>query len=526
MAKVTNIESRVVQTTSAWEAVIGEGAAPNAERRSLDLNSYSDGGAKYEATTRSVMNGKRGAQKGSQTSRSANFGYNIDNTLDNVAPQVAAFMFSAPYEQATTRSIINGAVGVEAATMAQMATGTTVQVEPKAAAKFSAQDIVKLEDGTNDTSAQIVSAVDATTGVITVVPVQGGKALVAPLSVTAHASLRRVGIVLSGTSTVYMTADSQRVILEASSAAFAMANLNIGQWIFVGNDAKTQGTGNNQPFFGRIIGVSPNSLQLDTTTLAISSNKDQLDSREVYFPTMIVDGDTKMSSEHSRYLGVNSDGKHMRENTRGCIPNELTFNAKERSFVSLDLTYMATDVDYLELTDSENAQYGSNVISPPATDVLNTSTDIVRQRMTVPKVGQSNTASIHSFVTESTIQIKNNLTELTANGSLGNIGASAGEFSVTGTVNTYFTSLAAMNAVRCNCTVALDWTFARKHQGLVIDIPALTLGAESVTVEKNNSIRINLTQSAFESNDFGYTMSYNMFHYLPASASPTDACDC
>lgn len=523
MAKqVTNIESSVTQSASAWEAEIGVAAAPTAEWQILDLTSYSDGGAKFEATARSVMDGTRRAKKGAQTSKSATFGYNIESTITNTQAQIAAFMCNVPQEQPTSRSIINGAPvdGLVTFLPTTVAAGV-ITTKSNVLTKLTQADIVIVDDGYNDTQAQVVLTVDAAAGKLTCAPASGKAALVLGAQPKATAALRRVGMIVSGNSNLYSSDDGQSVVLESSAPTFGNKGLTVGQWVYLGDDS-TKATN----FFARISAITANALYFDTTTKVVPTAKAAAQDRELYFGTFITDGNTKLSSTHTRYLGVNSAGKHMRETSSGCMPNELTLNAKERSLITMDLSYMAMDATYDALSAEDNAVYVANSLTAPNTDAVNMSTDVVRQRLSVVNAARANTASIHSFVKESTVQIKNNLTELTANGFLGNVGASLGEFTCTGTVNTYFADLAAMDAVRCNCTVSMDWTFARKNQGFVLDIPALSLGAESVSVEKNNSIMLNLTQSAFESNKFGYTLSYTLFHYLPSSASPTIACDC
>ena len=125
------------------------------------------------------------------------------------------------------------------------------------------------------------------------------------------------------------------------------------------------------------------------------------------------------------------------------------------------------------------------------------------------------------------MNVNNNLTLDDAQGVLGAIGASAGDFTATGSMQVYLVSSKIREAIRCNCTAALDIICARKNAGYVLDIPALTLSNGSINVEKGQSVTIDLEQSAFESAR-GYTVSYTSFHYIPNVAMPkgSTGCDC
>lgn len=513
------INSNVTFTAYAWEQVQGL-EPPVGDYRTLDLNTYSDAGASYENTTRAVMTGDRQLLKGAQTSKEASFGYNIDNTILNTLPQVAAFMFNKPKEQPNTRSIVAGSVFNPSYGGTITSFDGSVIVVSAGGAVFKAGDLVVIEDGINNRVPLQVSAATATE--INVTKLNADDAI-APLGTVADRRVTKVGFIAGGAVTLASTAASATLTLAAGS--WLDQGIVAGEWIFVGGDDAASRFAATDAFYARVSAVTATVLTLDNTTRALPSN-DTCAALQVFVGTMCVNGKTMATATHSRYLGVDPDGKHMREVMTGCMANEMAINTNEKSFVTQDFTYIAMDALYPLLTDVEEAAILARTLPPVNSEVINTSTDVVRQRMAVYKVASMNTAEIHSFVQELNLSVTNNLTEDTAQGHIGNVGTTAGDFTVTGTATLYFNSTAALNAIRCNCTVGLDMIFARKNSGLVIDMPELSLSGDGVQVEKGSSIKLALDQNAFK-NRFGFTMSYTAFHYLPDVAMPSQGtCDC
>ena len=515
----TRLNSNDTSTAMAWEQVVGV-APTTGDYRALDLNSYSDAGASYENTARSVMDGDRQLLKGAQTSKTAAFGYNIDNTILNTAPQVAAFMWKAPREQANTRSIVAlspfSAV-VPATVTAWSGAAFTVS---GSGTNFSAGDIIVCEDMVNNRFPLVVSAATATT--VTAAPVTGGTAPVA-LGTRPDARLVKVGKVCPVAVTLAATAANATLTL-ASGTWAALGLFGVGDWIFVGGDDAANRFTATDPFYARVSAINGLILTLDTTTRAIVG--DTCSALHVYLATQCTNGKTLASMTHNRYLGLDPDNKHMREVITGCMANEMSINSTEKALVTQDFSFIAMDAEYPLLDDVENTALQARIIPPPTTDAINTSTDVVRQRMSVLKIAQMNTAEIHSFVQELNVSVTNNLSEDTAMGHVGNVGATAGDFGVTGNATLYFNSTAALNAIKCNCTVGLDMIYARKNAGIIVDIPELTLSGDGIQVEKGASIKLALDQNAFKSR-FGYTMNYVIFHYLPNAAMPAQtACNC
>jgi hypothetical protein len=128
--------------------------------------------------------------------------------------------------------------------------------------------------------------------------------------------------------------------------------------------------------------------------------------------------------------------------------------------------------------------------------------------------------ALFGYLTEATITLNNNAAPVKAVGVLGAFDISVGNIDIGGSVTAYFTTTAAVSAVRANADVTLDAIIARANAGMVYDIPLLTLGNGRITVEKDQAITVPLDMLGAES-AAGYTFGITTFPYLPNGAMPT-----
>lgn len=517
----TRIESRTTRTDVAVETALGElPVAPH--WKTVDLNSYSDAQVEITNTARSVMTSGRGVREGTPTDLTAGFGYNIDNTGDNVLPQICAFMFSVPKERAS-RSVLAGAPKITLPTLTITAI-TADSVTLSAAPPFAVNDIVVSVDGVNNRAAQVVTAVAGNK--LTLAPIAvGAAALTVPAAIPSDARVIKVGVRAAVQSTLTGAAD--KVTLQIDAATITALNVESGEWIFVGGDSVGTRFASTEPFYARVSVVEATTLTFDATTRPVPLAPETAATLDVYLGTHVKDGEDSISFTYSRYLGKDGDNKNMRESFRGSMASEMALNMEAKSLVTCDFTYMCMDGEMVSLDDAaHNALYADTVEADDGSGI-STVTDVYRQRLVIPKLGVVNPAAIHAFVKTLTMNVQNNLTLDDAQGVLGAIGASAGDFVATGSMQVYLVSSQIREAMRCNCTAALDIICARKNAGFVLDVPALKLSNGSINIEKGQSVTIDLDKSAFESSR-GYTMSYTNFHYIPAAAMPegSTGCDC
>lgn len=519
---ISKIDSRGVYTLVAPEASLGVFPV-GATWRKLDLNSYSDAGSSYESTPREVMDGARQARKGKQSSKTVNFGYNIDITKSNTLAQVASFLYNKPKEKFTTRSAVAGSPLTTVVTNAILSmTSTTITAASTLVPSLVAGDIIILEDGVNDRIALTVTSVLA--AVVTFGYLKAGQVFKVHTNV-ANARIVKVGV-KAAAADMKLATTATTATLTTTAADFTTWGLTKGEWIFVGGDETATKFASTPPFYARISDITAKVLTFDTTTSPAVADVGTGVSLAIFYGTFIFNGDTRTSYTHARHLGKDDAGKTLVETFTGCVPNELSLNLSEASYAQLDLAYMAKDHAPTALdTATFNTTYAT-VKEPPEEDAFHTSSDFFRQRLAVQGVNL-NPAAITSFVQEASLSITNNLSEDTAQGFLGAFDFSVGNFGLTGSMTAYFVGLEAVNAIRCNCTVGMDLILASKNSGIVVDMPSFTLGG-NLEVEANASIKIALEQAAFRSSTYGYMLGWTSFPYLPASAMPlgSDACDC
>ena len=139
--------------------------------------------------------------------------------------------------------------------------------------------------------------------------------------------------------------------------------------------------------------------------------------------------------------------------------------------------------------------------------------------MSVVDPSTSSPSNLFGYVSEATISINNNVTPSKAIGILGAFDTTAGNFEVSGSITAYFTTVAAVRAVRLNYDVGLSIISAAKNAGFVFDIPLLGLGGGRLNVEKDSPITVPMEPSGAE-NQNGYTLMHVSFAYLPTIAMP------
>lgn len=140
----------------------------------------------------------------------------------------------------------------------------------------------------------------------------------------------------------------------------------------------------------------------------------------------------------------------------------------------------------------------------PQFDVYNTSSDIGRLGRGVDAVD----AAGLNFVLESTIEINNNLRRQPAVGVFGASGIGVGEFSVTGTLSTYFDNDEILQIILDNEETTLDLiTQGGDGRSMVFDLPRIKFSGGAPDVAgKNQDVTIPGVYQAILS-DLGYTMS-------------------
>jgi len=475
----------------------------------LEPNSYNDFGGELSTVARAPINASRQRKKGTITDLDASGGFNTDVTQNNLTRLLQGFFFADAREKASTAPFNGSAVAI---------TGVTAVDDTYAAASglgvFGAGDLV-LASGFGVTANNGLCVVTSAsgTGVVT------SKALTDEASPPATAKLQVVGFEFpSGDAEI--VASASRIALESTTTDLTTLGLTVGEWVFIGGDATGNKFATNAPGYGRVKSIAADAIEFSDTTFAATTDAGTGKSIRIFFGTVLRnEKDPSLIKRRSynleRQLGDDGDGTQS-EYLLGAIPNEFTLNVPQADKLNADLSFVA--MDNVQRSGADGLKAGTRIVAP-GEDAFNTSSDIYRLRMNVVDPSNLNNTALFGYVSEMNVAVNNNVSPSKAIGVLGAFDATAGDFEVSGSLTAYFTTVAAVQAVRNNSDVALNIIAAQRNAGVVFDIPLLALGGGRINVEKDAPITVPLDSSGAE-NAAGYTMLATFLPYVPNVGMP------
>lgn len=472
----------------------------------LEPNSYSDFGGELSMVARSPIDPTRQRKKGTITDLDASGGFNTDVTQNNLIRLMQGFCFADAREQPTTAPLNLSKLAL---------TGVTGSSKQYKAASglgiFAAGDILYARGFAFPTNNGIKTVSASAAGTVTV-----NESVVDEGATTG--SLTRVGIKFAlGDVTLTYAAG----VLTVATTARAVNNIGLipGQWVFLGGDSASANLGNNVGY-ARVSSIAANRLVFDQTTFTPVSDDGADTSLEMYIGTVVRNEDSALlikrrSFQLERTLGNDGAGIQS-EYLIGAVANELTINIPTGDKMNADLTFVACD--NIQRSGIDGLKPGTRV-SALGEEAFNTSSDVYRQRVVIIDPANPSPNALFGYVSDSTIEVNNNVTPNKAVGVLGAFDTSAGNFEVGGSVTAYFTKVAAVQAVRRNADVGFYTIMARNNAGMIFDTPLLSLGGGRLNVEADNPITIPLDTNAAQSK-FGHTLLTEFFHYIPTVAMP------
>lgn len=306
--------------------------------------------------------------------------------------------------------------------------------------------------------------------------------------------------------------------LTATAGDFTTLKLVEGEWIFVGGDNANERFDVAGAFYARVSKIETKKLTFDNGTFKAGLANDAGANKtiKIFMGSVLKNERTTDLIKRKSYCFERTLGKDLSTNQNqaeyisGAVLGEFTLEAKQGEMLKADLSFTATNNEYRTgamLSDEKlTASLGESGI--------NTTSDIRSIRLSLNDNAKSTSTPLFAYVTETSIEVNNNLSENKALGTFGAIDVSAGNFEVSGKTTAYFTTVKAVEAVRKNADVGLYALFATKGKGFIFDIPLVSLGGGTLNVEKDNPITLELDASGAE-NKFGYTMMYVNFPLLP-----------
>lgn len=299
--------------------------------------------------------------------------------------------------------------------------------------------------------------------------------------------------------------------LTAASEDMTTLGLNPGDWVYV--DGFTNNSG-----FARIGVVDADFLEFDKTDWTPVAEAGTAKDVKLYYGTIIKNESDPALIKRTTYqlertLGNDLNGV-MSEYLVGAVASEFTLNVPQADKVTADFTFLATDNE--QRTGAQGVKAGSRP-ALPLSDAYNTSSDFSRIKMASVSETDPAPKPLFAFATDLSVSINNNVSTNKAIGILGAIDTTTGTFEVGGSITAYFADVAAVQAVRNNADITLDFIIVKNNTGLLYDIPLLALGNGRLSVEQDQPITLPLDTSAAESK-FGHTLLIQFFPYLPNSA--------
>lgn len=478
-------------------------------------NSYSDFGGQITTLARQPIADDRQRKKGVTTDLSATAGFETDFTQENMIYLLEGFFMRDWIEKPTTNSRDGTQVVITAVD------ATNDQYEAASGLNglgFIVNHLVWAEnfaDASNNGLRQIDAVAAGAIDVVENLTVADG-------SPAATAMLTAVGYEFaSATLNVNATVSAYPRLERASGVVdFTTIGIEAGDFIWIGGDASDEDfvtAANNG--FARVRAVAAAYIELDKTDSTMVDETGTGLTIRIFFGhrlnNAVLRADyTRRSFQLERTLGEDEDGTQS-EYVIGAVPNTLNFKVPVANKITVDVGFIG--IDHETYTGLEGVKSGTRPSIEEA-DAFNTSSDFSRLRMAPVSTTDSNPDPSFAFLTDMNISFTNNVEANKAVGTLGAIGMNTGMLEVGGSITAYFSTLAAVAAVRENTSLSLDWAIVKNNAGYVLDLPLITVGDARPNIELNKPITLPLNMQAAKDADLGYTIAMHEFRYLPDAA--------
>lgn len=474
----------------------------------LEPNGYNDFGGQITTVARNPINPSRQRKKGLVTDLDASGGFGQDLTQNNLTRLLQGFFFAARREKATTLPMNATQVAVT------NVDGTNEDYEAASGLDvFSAGDLILASDFTEATNNGLKSVSSA--GAASLVVDQN---LVDETPTTA-AYLEHVGFEFgSGEVDIDQTSQTYpRLVRASGSKDFTDFGLIPGEWVFIGGDGAGEAfatSANNG--FARVRALAATYIEFDKASSTLADETGTGLTVRIFFGHLIKNENTsslitRKTYQLERTLGEDSNGT-MSEYLEGAVPNELSLEIRQADKVTVDLGFVATNNTQRNGTTGVKSGTRPSLVETAA---FNTSSDFSRIKMHLVQTdGTVNPTALFAFLTQLTLTVNNSISPDKAVSVLGAFDVTAGQFTVSGSVTAYFADIAAIQAVRNNSDVTLDFALVKNNSGMVFDIPLIALGEGRLNVEQDQSIKLPLSLDGAEGSN-NHTLLFNEFPYLP-----------
>jgi hypothetical protein len=474
-------------------------------------NGYNDFGGQIATIARNPINPSRQRKKGVTTDLDASGGFGQDLTQSNLTRLLQGFLFADMREKSTTQPLNGAAIPITSVTAATntyaAASGLTI---------FGSNYLILASGFGQATNNGLKRVISSTASTVVVSP---GTVVDEP-SPPATAKLQKVGRAwLAGELSVDVSGSYPRLVRASGTFDLTLLGLIPGEWIFIGGDSALQRFVNAENNgFARVRAVDTTYIELDKTSNTMVAETATLQTIRLYFGNVLKNEAAanlikRRSYQLERTLGEDGSGT-MSEYLVGAVPNELSLQIRQADKITADLGFIAVDHEQRDGATGLKSGSRPDLIE---SDAFNTSSDFTRVKLHQIVDGDTNPSPLFAFFTELTLTVNNNVSPLKAVSVLGAFDVAVGTFAVSGNLTAYFADIAAVQAVRNNADVTLDFALAKNNAGIVVDVPMIALGDGRLAVEQDQPITLPLTvEAAAGANN--HTLLFNEFPYLPTLA--------
>lgn len=514
MVAVNKIDSNVTGLSIAEEA--SPGILPGSPVWTVaEPNSYNNFGATIQTVARNPISTSRQRKKGVITDVDAAGGWNNDLTQTNMQSLLQGFMFA----NLRRKTEFGDGAGV--------ITGVTTSDDRYAAASglddFAVGQLVFGSGFTNagNNGLKVVDEVNAA-----YLGVSGN--LVDEASPPAAAKLTVVGFQMgSAELEVDVSGSLPRLMRASGSVDFTDFGLVPGEFIYIGGDAAgVQFANAVNNGWARVRLIEEDAITLDKTENTMVTDAGTGKTIQLFFGRVLkneLETDiVRRTYQLERKLGAPDTAQPTQiqsEYVVGAVGNEFTMNIPTADKITVDLAFLAIDA---ETRDGATGPKAGTRVPLVETQAFNTSSDFSRIKLSAVSQSNGNPDPLFAFVTDMTLTLNNNCSVLKAIGRVGGFDISSGVFELSGEMTAYFSNIAAIQAVRANSDITLDFAIVAQNSGIVVDIPLITLGNAQVDIQQDQPVKIPLSLDAAQATKIDAALTHTLlmvfFDYLPNAA--------
>jgi len=328
-------------------------------------------------------------------------------------------------------------------------------------------------------------------------------------TVPATAKIKVAGFRGVAGDIVASTTTSNR--LTSTTLDFTTLGLVAGMWMKIGNDSvagESFATAVNNDWV-RIYSVVAKAILLDRVPTGWAADAGTGKTISIWIGDYIrntnIDGTINNAKSYTLEEKFTDHSPVTYQYLKGSVVNTLAFNAPSQAIAT-------TSVNFMSLTGSvtETRFSGATDVAALTNDVMNTSSNVgVLYVGTTPVSGPN-------YVTNLSLEINNNLRRNNAVSVFGTAKIGQGEFSVSGSLETYFGNYDLLVNLINNTEVSYAYPYVdNDNQVYFIDVPRIKFSTGSPSVGgKNDDVMLSLDYQGLRDTTLGYTLQVQKFNYI------------